>query len=79
MNGLKSLREQRLITQEELAAASGLAVATVSRLERGKAKPSLKTIRRLAKALDVSPQGLRELLISGQTLLDMEQSTFHGL
>ncbi len=73
MNGLKGLREKRLITQEELASASGLTVATVSRLERGKAKPTLKTIRRLAKALDVNPQNLRELLVSGQTMLDVEQ------
>ena len=79
MNGLKSLREKRLITQEELAAASGLAVATVSRLERGKAKPSLKTIRRLAKALEVNPQDLRELLICRQAVFDVEQSTFDNL
>jgi len=71
MNELKILREKRLITQEELAAASGLAVATVSRLERGKAKPSLKTIRRLAKALEVNPQDLRTLLLHGQGLLEI--------
>ncbi len=79
MNGLKGLREKRLITQEELASASGLTVATVSRLERGKARPTLKTIRRLAKALDVNPQDLRELLVSGQTMLEMEQPTSGSL
>lgn len=79
MQGLKDLRERRLITQEELASASGLTVATVSRLERGKAKPTLKTIRRLAKALEVNPQDLRELLVSGQTTLDVDQSSFRGL
>jgi len=74
MNGLKNLREKRLITQEELAAASGLAVATVSRLERGKARPSLKTVRRLAKALDVDPLHLREVLMNGQSMFDVDQA-----
>ena len=71
MSELKMLREKRLITQEELAAASGLAVATVSRLERGKSKPSVKTIKRLAKALEVNPYDLRALLIQGQGLLEI--------
>jgi transcriptional regulator with XRE-family HTH domain len=79
MHGLKDLRERRLITQEELASASGLTVATVSRLERGKAKPTLKTIRRLAKALEVNPQDLREILISRQATLNVDESSSRGL
>jgi len=65
-NGLKHLREKRLITQEELASASGVGVATISRLETGKVRPSMRTIRSLAKALDIDPGILYETFISGQ-------------
>jgi len=69
MNGLKALREKRVITQEELSSASGVGVATISRLETGRVKPSTKTTRALAKALSMSPEELRELLVLEQQRL----------
>lgn len=66
MNGLKAIRERRLITQEELATASGVAVVTISRLETGKVKPSIRTIRALATALKMDTEEARDLLISRQ-------------
>lgn len=69
MNGVKALRERRLMTQEELAAASGVGVATISRLETGKVKPSVKTIRALAKPLGMAPEELYELLVARQQRL----------
>jgi transcriptional regulator with XRE-family HTH domain len=69
MNGLKALREKRVITQEELSGASGVGVATISRLETGRVKASIKTIRALAKALGMSPEELRELLVLEQQRL----------
>jgi len=62
MNGVKFVRERRLMTQEELAAASGVGVATISRLETGRVKPSIKTIRSVAKSLNMAPEDLYELL-----------------
>ena len=59
--GLK-LREKRLslsISQEELASRAGLDRTYVSGCERGKRNPSLKTMLRLAKALEVD---LKDLL-----------------
>jgi len=69
MNGLKALREKRVITQEELSSASGVGIATISRLETGRVKPSIKTTRALAKALGISPEELRELLVLEQQRL----------
>jgi len=69
MNGLKALREKRVITQEELSSASGVGVATISRLETGRVKPSIKTIRALARALGISPEELRGLLVLEQQRL----------
>jgi ribosome-binding protein aMBF1 (putative translation factor) len=46
------LREQRGLTQKELAARSGVDQADISRLERGSAFPNEKTLLRIAEALD---------------------------
>ena len=59
---LKSLREDRLLSQHELAAQAGVTVTTISRIETGKVQPSLKTIRALAKALDYEPLKLKRIL-----------------
>lgn len=69
MNTLKALRQKHLMTQEELALSSGVGIATLSRIETGKVKPSLRTIRALAKALDMSPEEMRGLLLSDQARL----------
>ena len=50
---LKSLREERDLTQEELAKLAGLPQSHISRLEGGRHSPSMKTLQKLAKALDV--------------------------
>ncbi|MFC2011959.1 helix-turn-helix domain-containing protein [Chloroflexota bacterium] len=58
MATLKELRENLYLSQEELAGKSGMTVGTINRLENGKQKPRLGTIRKLAKALDVEPAGI---------------------
>jgi XRE family transcriptional regulator of biofilm formation len=51
---LKTLREQKGITQDELAKRAKLAKPYISQLENGVRKnPSLPALRRLAKALGV--------------------------
>lgn len=59
---LKSLREDRLLSQNELAAQAGLTVTTISRIETGKVRASLKTIRALAGALNYEPLKLKRIL-----------------
>ncbi len=44
-------RAERAVTQKELAEATGIAQADISRLENGTANPSLRTLKRLADGL----------------------------
>ncbi len=51
---LKRLREERGITQEQLAFDAGMTASALSRIERGLNSPGWMTVRRLAQALDIS-------------------------
>ncbi len=55
---LRQLRKQSLMTQEQLAERSGVAVSTIIRIERNQVEPHGTTIRKLAEALRVEPQEL---------------------
>ena len=55
---LRQWREQRLLTQAELAQRSGVAETTINRIENGRHEPRFSTIRKLAAALDVAPAAL---------------------
>ena len=60
---LQTLREARdaaKLTQDELAAKSGVAQATISSLERGtRTNPTIDTVDRLAKALGIAPSKIK--------------------
>jgi transcriptional regulator with XRE-family HTH domain len=51
---IRRLREQREMTQEALAFASGITTGSVARIELGQSVPGWDTVRQLAQALDVS-------------------------
>jgi len=51
---LKRLREDRQITQEQLAFEAGITASALSRIERGLNSPGWMTVRRLAASLEVS-------------------------
>jgi transcriptional regulator with XRE-family HTH domain len=51
---LKQLREDRQITQEQLAFEAGITASALSRIERGVNNPGWMTVRRLTEALDVT-------------------------
>lgn len=53
MSKLKTIREQQFLTQEELAARSGISVRTIQRIESGMV-PKGFTLRSLAKALSIA-------------------------
>lgn len=57
---IRRLREQRGMTQEELATHSGMTFGTVSRLESAKTAPAWATIRALIETLNCS---LRDLAV----------------
>ena len=48
---LRSVREHRSLTQQELASRAGLERAQLNRYERGRREPSLATLRRVLEAL----------------------------
>lgn len=55
---LRSIRERRGLRQQELAAAAGLSPAQVSSFEAGARLPAVRTLRRLAAALDTTLDAL---------------------
>lgn len=52
-NRIRDARRERRMTQQALAAATGLPQSHISRLEGGKHSPSRKTLERIADALGV--------------------------
>jgi transcriptional regulator with XRE-family HTH domain len=57
---LKALRARRGMTQEQLAAKSGVGRSHLARLETGRQDPTLSTLERLARALGVKVGRLLE-------------------
>jgi transcriptional regulator with XRE-family HTH domain len=55
---VKRLREERGLTQEQVAFEAGITASALSRIERGLNSPGWMTVRRIAQALEV---GLVEL------------------
>jgi transcriptional regulator with XRE-family HTH domain len=59
MNGnLKMLRQRRALSLSDLSLLSDVSRVTINRIENGKQKPSPRTIRKLAEALQVSVEDL---------------------
>lgn len=75
---IRAVREQKQLSQKELAAAIGVAATQYSRVETGKVVPSVKTLIRIAKVLDVALEVLvnapgnaaQEVTIKDKTLFD---------
>jgi len=55
---LKELRRRKVLTLEELAQKAGVGRNTIWRLEHGVMGAQPRTIRKLAKALNVEPEQL---------------------
>lgn len=53
-DSIAAARRQIGITQAELAKRTGIAQGAISRIESGKANPSVKTLTRLADGLNMS-------------------------
>lgn len=51
IQGIIQGREAKNLTQEQLAAATGIDQGNISKLENGTANPSLKTLKRLAAGM----------------------------
>lgn len=57
---IRDLRTGKGISQEMLAGHSGISRVNLSRIENGKAEPGLRTLKDIARALDMK---LAELLV----------------
>jgi len=55
---VKRERERALLTQQELAERAGVGLTTLNRIENDHAEPHFRTIRKIAKALDMDPRNL---------------------
>jgi transcriptional regulator with XRE-family HTH domain len=55
---LKTLREEKYLSQRELAIAADVSPTTIFKLEANQAEPQPRTIRKLANALGVEPSQL---------------------
>jgi transcriptional regulator with XRE-family HTH domain len=55
---LRRLREDRLLTQAELAERAGIALSSLVRIENDQVNPRFSSIRKLARALDADPKAL---------------------
>lgn len=62
MSKLKAVREQKNLTQEELAERSKISVRTIQRIEAG-TEPKGHTLRALAQALDVEETSLQDTVV----------------
>lgn len=68
---LKTLREERGVSQARLARHVSLDHSYLSRLESGQRSPSIETIVRIAKALNLSPQEALLLLLAAAGWQDL--------
>ena len=57
-SNLRRLREDRLLTQAELAERAGIALSSLVRIENDQVDPRFTSIRKLAQALEVHPREL---------------------
>ena len=55
---LRRLREDRLLTQAELAERAGIALSSLVRIENDQVDPRFSSIRKIAGALEVHPREL---------------------
>ena len=53
-NFLKKIREEKNLTQDQLAKAAGITRCIISEFENGKHRPSPRTINKIAEALGCS-------------------------
>lgn len=79
---IKLCRSQRGITQARLAARSGISLAYLSLIEKGKRDPTMSTIEAIARALEVPLNILTFLAADKQDLAglseDMREKLSHA-
>jgi DNA-binding XRE family transcriptional regulator len=60
--GLRDLRDDRALSQQELATRAGVSKTTIVHIEAGRIRPHPSTVRKLAAALELPlRQAMRQL------------------
>jgi DNA-binding XRE family transcriptional regulator len=57
---LRTLREKRFLSHRDLAKRAGVSPTTILNLEAGRVEAQRRTVRKLARALEVDPADLVE-------------------
>jgi transcriptional regulator with XRE-family HTH domain len=55
---LRQLREDKLLTQQDVADVAGIGLSSIVRIENDHTEPRFSTIRKIAAALGVEPREL---------------------
>jgi transcriptional regulator with XRE-family HTH domain len=76
---LRGLRRHRDTTLADLAAATGISVSTLSRLESGARRPTLELLLPLARAHGVTLDELVEAPPTGDPRIHLRPVTHHGM
>lgn len=73
---IRKLRQQKGITQEELAERTNLSVRTIQRIENGEVDPRAYTLQTIASALDVDFEVLNQIRDEENSQAVAQQSQF---
>jgi transcriptional regulator with XRE-family HTH domain len=76
MKRIRQLRQEQGLSQAKLAVMADMDPATLNRLEQGKGNPNLRTLERVAEALDVE---VAELLGKARGALPSQERLFNGI
>ncbi len=60
MRTLREWRRERLLSLADLADKAGITEKTVGEIERGRARPQLRTMRKITEVLGVEPKDVAE-------------------
>ena len=71
---LKNFREQKNLTQEELASLSGISARSIQRYENGTNRPRVEATEKIAKALDIQV----DVLLGTNDMLVAEAKSKYG-
>ena len=73
---IKELRNRKGLSQEELAEQAQLSLRTVQRIENGETEARGDTLKRLAAALNITPEDLTELPFESTEILNNDSRNF---
>lgn len=66
--GVKGLRKQKGLSQEDLSKKSGLSLRTIQRVENGESEPTGETLKRISNAFELTLEELANLINIGDVL-----------